>query len=43
MHVRCIQGNDTLSHFDCSVSRDGTAFSSAVLTLYHAPNLPSSG
>lgn len=40
VEVRCIQGNDTLSHFDCQVLRGAEPMASAVLTLYHAPNLP---
>jgi predicted hotdog family 3-hydroxylacyl-ACP dehydratase len=38
--VRCIQGNESLSHFDCKVVRAGEVFSEAVLTLYHATSLP---
>jgi predicted hotdog family 3-hydroxylacyl-ACP dehydratase len=41
IRVKCIQGNDTLSHFDCKVMRGAETFSDAVLTLYHAPQLPS--
>jgi predicted hotdog family 3-hydroxylacyl-ACP dehydratase len=40
VQVRCIQGNDTLSQFDCKVERAGKLLGSAVLTLYHAPSLP---
>ena len=40
VEVRCIQGSDTLSHFDCRVWRGSEPVASAVLTLYHAPNLP---
>jgi predicted hotdog family 3-hydroxylacyl-ACP dehydratase len=40
IHVQCIQGNDTLSHFDCKVLRAGELFASSVLTLYHAAQLP---
>jgi predicted hotdog family 3-hydroxylacyl-ACP dehydratase len=38
--VSCVQGNESLSHFDCKVRRAGAPFSEAVLTLYHAPTLP---
>jgi predicted hotdog family 3-hydroxylacyl-ACP dehydratase len=38
--VRCMQGNEALSHFDCKVTRGGALFSEAVLTLYHAPTAP---
>jgi predicted hotdog family 3-hydroxylacyl-ACP dehydratase len=38
--VQCIQGNESLSHFDCKVTRAGQLFSAAVLTLYHASTLP---
>jgi predicted hotdog family 3-hydroxylacyl-ACP dehydratase len=41
--VKCINSNETLSHFDCRVERAGTMFSDAVLTLYHAPKLPEVG
>lgn len=40
VQVRSIQGNDTLSHFDCRVLREAATVATAVLTLYHAPNLP---
>ena len=40
VEVRCIQGNEALSHFDCQVKRAGALFSTAVLTLYHAESLP---
>lgn len=40
IEVRCIQGNESLSHFDCKLTRSGTLFSEAVLTLYHADSLP---
>jgi predicted hotdog family 3-hydroxylacyl-ACP dehydratase len=40
IQVQCIQGNDALSQFDCKVLRAGQLFSSAVLTLYHASQLP---
>lgn len=39
VQVSCIQGNESLSHFDCKVTRAGAVFSEAVLTLYHAPTL----
>jgi predicted hotdog family 3-hydroxylacyl-ACP dehydratase len=38
--VRCIQGNESLSHFDCKLTRAGALFSESVLTLYHATSLP---
>jgi predicted hotdog family 3-hydroxylacyl-ACP dehydratase len=38
--VKCIRGNDTLSHFDCRVERTGELASAAVLTLYHAEKPP---
>ena len=41
--VKCINSNDTLSHFDCRVERGAATFSDAVLTLYHAPVLPEVG
>ncbi|MEY4580632.1 MAG: hypothetical protein RL701_5335 [Pseudomonadota bacterium] len=37
--VRCTQGNDLLSHFDCQLLRAGTLYSDATLTLYHAPQI----
>ena len=40
IEVKCIRGNDTLSHFDCRVLRDGALASEAVLTLYHAEKPP---
>jgi predicted hotdog family 3-hydroxylacyl-ACP dehydratase len=40
VQVRCIQGNDTLSHFDCQVLCEAAPVANAVLTLYHAPQLP---
>lgn len=40
VEVRCISGNETLSHFDCKLLRAGSLFSEAVLTLYHADSLP---
>jgi predicted hotdog family 3-hydroxylacyl-ACP dehydratase len=40
VNVKCIQGNETLSHFECSVTRAGTLFSEALLTLFHAEQLP---
>jgi predicted hotdog family 3-hydroxylacyl-ACP dehydratase len=43
IEVRSIQGNETLSHFACKLTRAGTLFSSAVLTLYHAAQLPDAG
>jgi predicted hotdog family 3-hydroxylacyl-ACP dehydratase len=41
--VQSIQGNETLSHFDCKVTRAGELFSTGVLTLYHASKLPDAG
>jgi predicted hotdog family 3-hydroxylacyl-ACP dehydratase len=38
--VMCVQGNESLSHFDCKVARAGQLFSAATLTLYHATSLP---
>jgi predicted hotdog family 3-hydroxylacyl-ACP dehydratase len=38
--VEAIQGNDTLSHFQCKLTRGTELFADAVLTLYHAPQLP---
>jgi predicted hotdog family 3-hydroxylacyl-ACP dehydratase len=40
VEARCIQGNESLSHFDCKLTRAGKLFSEAVLTLYHADSLP---
>ena len=40
VEARCISGNEALSHFDCKLTRAGTTFSEAVLTLYHAESLP---
>jgi predicted hotdog family 3-hydroxylacyl-ACP dehydratase len=40
--VQCVQGNDTLSHFECRLQRSSERFADAVLTLYHAA-LPSAG
>jgi predicted hotdog family 3-hydroxylacyl-ACP dehydratase len=38
--VAALQGNDTLSHFECKLIRGSEPFAEAVLTLYHAPQLP---
>jgi predicted hotdog family 3-hydroxylacyl-ACP dehydratase len=38
--VAALQGNDTLSHFECKLTRGSELFAEAVLTLYHAPQLP---
>jgi predicted hotdog family 3-hydroxylacyl-ACP dehydratase len=38
--VESLQGNDTLSHFHCKLTRGDAVFAEAVLTLYHAPQLP---
>ena len=38
--VQCVQGNEALSHFECRVLRAGTLFSEALLTLFHAEQLP---
>lgn len=38
--VESVQGNEMLSHFACVLSRGGTTFSEALLTLYHAESLP---
>jgi predicted hotdog family 3-hydroxylacyl-ACP dehydratase len=43
VEVRRIQGNDELSHFDCKLLRGGAPYSSALLTLYHAPQLRAAG
>ena len=40
IEVQCVQGNDTLSHFDCRLQRGSERFAEAVLTLYHASHLP---
>jgi len=40
VHVRRVGGNDTISHFDCELLREGQPFSTAVLTLYHAKQAP---
>jgi predicted hotdog family 3-hydroxylacyl-ACP dehydratase len=40
VEVRCISGNEALSHFDCKLTRAGILFSEATLTLYHADSLP---
>jgi predicted hotdog family 3-hydroxylacyl-ACP dehydratase len=39
IEVRCIQGNDMLSHFNCQLLRAGALYSDATLTLYHAPQI----
>ena len=36
-----VSGNDTMSHFSCRVEQAGTLVSEAVLTLFHAEQLPS--
>jgi predicted hotdog family 3-hydroxylacyl-ACP dehydratase len=38
--VQCVQGNDSLSHFECRLQRGSECFAEAVLTLFHAPQLP---
>jgi predicted hotdog family 3-hydroxylacyl-ACP dehydratase len=38
--VAALQGNDTLSHFECKLTRGRELFAEAVLALYHAPQLP---
>ena len=38
--VKCIQGNEALSHFEGRVTRAGAVFSDALLTLFHAEQLP---
>lgn len=38
--VKCIQGNEALSHFEGKVMRAGALFSEALLTLFHAEELP---
>lgn len=40
VEVRCISGNESLSHFEGKLLRAGALFSEAVLTLYHADSLP---
>jgi predicted hotdog family 3-hydroxylacyl-ACP dehydratase len=40
IEVHCIQGNESLSHFDCKLTRATELFSAATLTLYHATSLP---
>jgi predicted hotdog family 3-hydroxylacyl-ACP dehydratase len=40
VHVRCLQGDDTLSQFECRTLRGDELFSQASLTLYHASELP---
>jgi predicted hotdog family 3-hydroxylacyl-ACP dehydratase len=40
IEVRCVGGNESLSHFECKVTRAGAVFSESVLTLYHASSLP---
>jgi predicted hotdog family 3-hydroxylacyl-ACP dehydratase len=40
VHVKCIRGNDTLSHFACEVKREGRLCTDAVLTLLHAEKPP---
>ena len=40
VEVKCIQGNEALSHFEGRVTRAGTLFSEALLTLFHAEELP---
>jgi predicted hotdog family 3-hydroxylacyl-ACP dehydratase len=38
--VEALQGNDTLSHFNCKLTRGDALFAECVLTLFHAPQLP---
>lgn len=38
--VEALQGNDTLSHFQCQLTRGDALFADGVLTLFHAPQLP---
>jgi predicted hotdog family 3-hydroxylacyl-ACP dehydratase len=38
--VQVVSGNDTLSHFACTLTRGGQPFSEALMTLYHAERLP---
>jgi predicted hotdog family 3-hydroxylacyl-ACP dehydratase len=38
--VKRIQGNDTLSHFECKLWTGSALFAEAVLTLYHAEQPP---
>lgn len=40
VHVKRVGGNETISHFNCELLREGTPFSTAVLTLYHAKQRP---
>ncbi|MFM2416814.1 MAG: hypothetical protein RL385_1537 [Pseudomonadota bacterium] len=40
VHVKCIRGNDTLSHFACEVKREDVLCAEAVLTLLHAEKPP---
>jgi predicted hotdog family 3-hydroxylacyl-ACP dehydratase len=40
VHVQCVQGNDALSHFEGKVLRGDSVFSEALLTLFHAQELP---
>jgi predicted hotdog family 3-hydroxylacyl-ACP dehydratase len=40
IEAKRVRGNETLSHFDCRVLRDGVPFSEATLTLYHAEKPP---
>ncbi|HTU57939.1 MAG TPA: hypothetical protein VMF89_05890 [Polyangiales bacterium] len=40
VEARCISGNETLSHFECKLTRADEVFSEATLTLYHAESLP---
>jgi predicted hotdog family 3-hydroxylacyl-ACP dehydratase len=41
--VEALQGNDTLSHFNCKLTRGDALFAEAVLTLYHPPQLSAAG
>ena len=40
VEVKCVQGNEALSHFEGKVLRGGAPFSEALLTLFHAEALP---
>ena len=40
VEVKCVQGNEALSHFEGKVLREGQLISAALLTLFHAEELP---
>jgi predicted hotdog family 3-hydroxylacyl-ACP dehydratase len=40
VRVRCVRGNETLSHFDCEVHEGDARLASATMTLIHAEQPP---